>query len=128
MKTSDIRFMITLDDHNVPERIRWTAADAPGGAAGELQDTPAVALALWDEAQQGTMKIDLWTKEMPVGAMKRFMIEAIGSLAETLENATPAIRRMLVRRAAADIMKAADERTDALMAKSEIEIYAENIQ
>ena len=85
MKTSEIRFTITLDRNNVPERIHWEAADAPGGGQ---QETPAIALALWDDQHKSTLKIDLWTKEMPVGEMKRFMIETMGSLADTLENAT----------------------------------------
>ncbi|SDL02917.1 gliding motility-associated protein GldC [Catalinimonas alkaloidigena] len=85
MRTSEIRFTITLDDNNVPEQIHWRAADAPGGGQ---QETPAIALALWDQHDKSTMKIDLWTKEMPVGEMKRFLIGTIGSLADTLENAT----------------------------------------
>lgn len=34
------------------------------------------------------MKLDLWTNEMKVGEMKRFIIQSIGGLGETLVNAT----------------------------------------
>ena len=34
------------------------------------------------------MKLDLWTKDMMVGDMKRFVIQILGGLSETIGNAT----------------------------------------
>ena len=34
------------------------------------------------------MKIDLWTKDMPTDAMKYFVVDNIGSMAETIVRAT----------------------------------------
>jgi gliding motility-associated protein GldC len=85
MKTSEINFKIELDEKNIPERIFWDASENPAGSA---QETKAIALALWDHVNKGTMKIDLWAKDMPVGEMKRFYIETIGSMGESLLNAT----------------------------------------
>ena len=34
------------------------------------------------------MKIDLWTKDMPIDEMKRFCVDNIGSMAENIVTAT----------------------------------------
>lgn len=85
MKQSEIKFNITLDDNNIPEKIEWVATDGP---SPKLQPTDAIALSLWDHTQMSTMQIQLWTKELPVVEMKRFSIEAMGGLADTIQNAT----------------------------------------
>ena len=85
MKTSEINFTIQLDDQNMPEKILWDATEKkPLGK----EEAKAISLALWDGAQQNTLKIDLWAKDMPVDDMKRFYVEAIGGMAESLKNAT----------------------------------------
>ncbi|RZM08453.1 MAG: gliding motility protein GldC, partial [Pedobacter sp.] len=47
-----------------------------------------INLSLWDRNEAGTMKIDLWTKDMPVEEMKYFCIDTMGSMAETIAKAT----------------------------------------
>jgi gliding motility-associated protein GldC len=85
MKTSKIELHIQLDNQNVPENISWNATDSPSGKA---ENTKAIALAVWDDQNHTTMKIDLWTKDMPVDEMKLFYIETIGGMSETLLSAT----------------------------------------
>lgn len=85
MKNSEIKFSITLDDKNVPESILWEATDGP---SDKPLPTDAIALSLWDHSQMNTMQINIWTKEMPVDEMKRFAIEGIGGMADSIENAT----------------------------------------
>ncbi|MBC8156305.1 MAG: gliding motility protein GldC, partial [Bacteroidetes bacterium] len=46
------------------------------------------AIALWDHYHRSTLKIDLWTKEMEVGDMKRFLIEVMSGIADTALTAT----------------------------------------
>ncbi|UYZ64571.1 gliding motility protein GldC [Hymenobacter weizhouensis] len=84
MKKSEIRFSIALDDQKVPEAISWSATDA----GPDIHFAKAINVAIWDRAQNGTMKIDLWTKDMPVDAMKYFVVDTIGSMAETILTAT----------------------------------------
>jgi gliding motility-associated protein GldC len=86
MKKSEITFSITLDHNNIPETLSWQATDSPEGAAP--QQVRTVAISIWDHLSQGTMKIDLWTKEMEVPDMKRFVIDSIGGLGESLKTAT----------------------------------------
>lgn len=85
MKKSTINFSIELDQENIPEKIYWDATDNPNES---LNDTKAIAIALWDHYHQGTMKIDLWTKDMEIGDMKRFYIEVMSGIADTLLTAT----------------------------------------
>ena len=84
MKKSKINFTIELDENNVPENIIWNASDS----GNKDLPTKAVALSLWDDEQKNTMRIDLWTKEMPVDEMKRFAIDCIGGLSQTVMNST----------------------------------------
>lgn len=85
MKKSEIKFYIELDDQNVPESITWEATEKP---SLKPEKTKAICVSLWDFEHQSTLKIDLWTKDMPVDEMKRFFVETIGGLGETLKNAT----------------------------------------
>jgi gliding motility-associated protein GldC len=85
MKKSDIHFTIELDAQQVPEKIFWDATDNPNEGLG---DTRAIAVSIWDHYHRGTLKIDLWTKEMEVPDMKRFIIEIISGLGDTALTAT----------------------------------------
>jgi gliding motility-associated protein GldC len=85
MRKSEINFTVELDNENIPEKIFWDATENPNEG---LSDTKAIAIALWDHYHRGTMKIDLWTKDMEVGDMKRFYIEVMSGIADTLLTAT----------------------------------------
>jgi gliding motility-associated protein GldC len=85
MKKSEINFSIELDNNNVPEKIQWDATDKPDPG---LTDTKSISVALWDHKQKNTLRIDLWTKDMPVDDMKRFYIECLGGLAQSALSAT----------------------------------------
>jgi gliding motility-associated protein GldC len=85
MKKSEIHFSVELDGQQVPEKIYWDATDNPNEG---LSDTRAIAVSIWDHYHRGTLKIDLWTKEMEVPDMKRFIIEIISGLGDTALTAT----------------------------------------
>ncbi|MFT5913751.1 MAG: gliding motility-associated protein GldC [Flammeovirgaceae bacterium] len=85
MRTSEIRLKVELDDKNVPEKLFWHAQD---GLSTGLEETKAFNLMLWNQEKQETMSINLWAKDMPIHEMKRFFIDTIGSMANTVESAT----------------------------------------
>lgn len=85
MKKSSIQFEVELDSQNVPERIVWDATEKPEAGPSE---TKALCIALWDQEQKNTLRIDLWAKDMPVDDMKRFYIDCIGGLAQSVLTAT----------------------------------------
>lgn len=85
MKKSSINFKIDLDKDNVPEKILWEATDK--GTPG-FEETKSISLSLWDPVQKNTMRIDLWTKDMPIDDMKRFYIDCLGGLSQSVLNST----------------------------------------
>ncbi len=82
--TSEIKFEIELDANRVPEKLFWTAAD--GGVAKE--EAKAIMLSVWDSKAKETMRIDLWTKEMPVDEMKIFFHQTLVAMSDTFKRAT----------------------------------------
>jgi gliding motility-associated protein GldC len=84
MKESKINLRVTLDKDSVPEKIYWNATDKDGGE----EETKTFSLSIWDAPNQSTLRIDLWNKEMPVDEMKRFYIDCLGGLAQSILNAT----------------------------------------
>ena len=82
--TSEIKLNVGLDENKIPETIRWTAED--GGVTNE--ETKAVILSVWDNNKQESLRIDLWTKDMPVDEMKVFFHQTLSAMAETFQRAT----------------------------------------
>ena len=83
-KKSNININVTLDENRVPEKLRWSAED--GGV--EDQDAKAMLLSMWDGEQKETLKIDLWTKDMPLDDMKQFFHQTLVTMADTFNRAT----------------------------------------
>ncbi|KFC21822.1 gliding motility protein GldC [Epilithonimonas lactis] len=84
MRKTKITVDIELDENHVPEKMMWNAQD--GGV--ENQETKAVMISVWDEKTSEALRIDLWTKDMPVDHMKRFYHQIIVSLGQTYLRAT----------------------------------------
>jgi gliding motility-associated protein GldC len=84
LKTSEIKFDITLDENKIPESLNWTAKD--GGI--ENQETKAIMLSVWDSKLKESLRIDLWTKDMPVDEMKIFFHQTLVAMADTFQRAT----------------------------------------
>ena len=85
MKKSTINFTVHLDNQNIPDKIFWDATEKPDPT---MTETKAISVALWDHHQKNTLRIDLWTKEMPVTEMKKFFIDCIGGFGQTILTST----------------------------------------
>ena len=81
---SDIKIGIELDENRVPEKLVWTARD--GGVANE--EAKAVLLSLWDNKNQESIRIDLWTKDMPVDEMQVFFHQTLVGMTDSFRRAT----------------------------------------
>lgn len=81
---SEIRFKVALDANKVPETISWSASD---GGVNEAA-AKALMLAIWDEKEKTTLRIDLWNKEMTVDEMKQFFHQCLLTMSDTLVKAT----------------------------------------
>lgn len=81
---SKIKFNIGLDENKIPEEISWEAKD--GGIDNET--SKAIMISVWDHKKKDTLRMDLWTKDMPVDEMKQFYHQTLVSMADTFERAT----------------------------------------
>ncbi|NNK39294.1 MAG: gliding motility protein GldC [Winogradskyella sp.] len=81
---SNIELTVELDDNRIPEKLYWTADD--GGVSNE--EAKAFMLSVWDSKAKETLKIDLWTKDMPVDEMKQFFHQTLVTMSDTFMRAT----------------------------------------
>ena len=84
LHTSKITLEVTLDENRVPEELNWTAED--GGIDREA--AKAMLLSVWDSKNKESLKIDLWTKDMPVDEMKIFFHQTLVAMSDTYMKAT----------------------------------------
>lgn len=84
MRKTTITIDVELDENHIPEKMTWNAQD--GGI--ESQETKATMISVWDDRAMEALRIDLWTKDMPVDHMKRFFHQIIISLGHTYQRAT----------------------------------------
>ncbi len=84
LKKSEIKIQVEVDENNVPENLNWSAQD--GGIDNE--DAKAMLLSLWDSKAQESLRIDLWTKDMPLDEMKVFFHQTLVAMSDTFYKAT----------------------------------------
>jgi gliding motility-associated protein GldC len=85
MKTAEIKVTVELDDNNVPENILWESTDSTNKEAVPVK---SVMLALWDQNYKNALRIDLWTKDMPVDEMKVFFYQTLMTMGDSFLRAT----------------------------------------
>ncbi len=84
-KKSEIKITVELADNKMPKIIEWEATDA--GFNGK-KFAKTLMLSLWDEKENVTLGIDLWTKEMTVDDMNAHYHQILLKMADTFERAT----------------------------------------
>ena len=81
--TSKIELNVELDENRIPEKFSWTAQD--GGISNA--DAKAIFLSVWDSKAKESLRIDLWTKDMPVDEMKLFFHQTLTAMSDTFMRA-----------------------------------------
>ena len=79
-----LKFEIELDENQLPLNIEMHASD---GAASE-QEIKALMISAWAAKTKETLRVDLWTKDMPVDEMFIMYHQTMMGMASTLERAT----------------------------------------
>lgn len=82
--TSKIELNVELDENRIPEKLSWTAQD--GGISNA--EAKAIFLSVWDAKAKESLRIDLWTKDMPVDEMKLFFHQTLTAMSDTFMRAT----------------------------------------
>ena len=81
---SKIELNVALDENKIPESLSWTAED--GGISNE--EAKAIMLSVWDSKAKESLRIDVWTKDMPVDEMKMFFHQTLVAMSDTFYRAT----------------------------------------
>ena len=81
---SKIEIEVELDENKIPENLKWSAPD--GGV--NRAESKAVLLSVWDHKAQEALRIDLWTKDMPLDEMKVFFHQTLTAMSDTFQRAT----------------------------------------
>ncbi|MEO7176709.1 MAG: gliding motility protein GldC [Saprospiraceae bacterium] len=81
-----IEINIELDESKMPVGIVWSAPSQ--GENVISQEAKGMLLSFFDLEHKDTFKIDLWTKDMQVEEMDRFMFQTLRALADTYLKAT----------------------------------------
>ena len=83
-KKSKIEISVDLDDNKIPEKILWSAED------GNIKnkESKALFLSVWDSEKKESLRIDLWTKEMPLDEMKIVFHQTLVAMSDTFNRAT----------------------------------------
>lgn len=83
-KKSEINIEVILDENRVPEELYWSADD------GNIykEEAKAMLLSMWDSKKKETLRIDLWTKDMPVDEMKKFFHQTLVAMSDSFNRAT----------------------------------------
>ena len=84
-KKSEVTLFVELDEKKVPVKIEWTATDS--GMEGK-KECKSMMLSLWDQKENATMGIDLWTKDMMVEDMNVYFHQTFLKMADTYRRAT----------------------------------------
>ena len=83
-KNSKIQISVELDENKIPEKILWSASDS----GIKNNETKAVFLSIWDAKRKESLRVDLWTKDMPLDEMKIFFHQILTSMSSTYKRAT----------------------------------------
>ena len=78
-RNSKIEISVNLDENKIPEKIFWSAED------GNIKnkESKALFLSVWDSEKKESLRIDLWTKEMPLDEMKIFFHQTLVAMSDT---------------------------------------------
>ncbi len=79
-----IEFEVQIDENHLPKKISIDTSDS----FVKEKDLKALFVSAWQSKKKETLRIDLWTKDMPVNDMFIFFHQSLLSMAQNLEKST----------------------------------------
>ena len=79
-----LKFEVELDENHLPLNMKMDTSDGHGSE----DDIKALMISAWAARNKETLRIDLWTKDMPVNEMFIMYHQTMMGMANTLEKAT----------------------------------------
>ena len=79
-----LKFEVELDENHLPLNIKMLAT----GGGAEENNIKALMISAWAANSKETLRIDLWTKNMPVNEMFIMYHQTMMGMANSLDKAT----------------------------------------
>jgi len=79
-----LKFEVELDENNLPNSIKMLDDQAKNSAI----NLKALMIAAWDAKRKETLRVDIWTKDMPVNDMFILYHQNMMGMATSLEKST----------------------------------------
>jgi len=79
-----LKFEVTLDENNLPEDIDMLGDEVDDSSI----NLKALMIAAWDAKKKETLRVDIWTKDMPVNDMFILYHQNMMGMAISLEKST----------------------------------------
>ena len=79
-----LKFEVTLDENNLPEGIDMLGDEVDDSSI----NLKALMIAAWDSKKKETLRVDIWTKDMPVNDMFILYHQNMMGMATSLEKST----------------------------------------
>ena len=79
-----LKFEVELDENNLPNSIKMLEEKASNSSI----DLKALLIAAWDAKRKETLRVDIWTKDMPVNDMFIMYHQNMMGMATSLEKST----------------------------------------
>ena len=79
-----LKFEVELDENNLPNSIKMLEEKASNSSI----DLKALLIAGWDAKRKETLRVDIWTKDMPVNDMFIMCHQNMMGMATSLEKST----------------------------------------
>tara|TARA_Y100000768_G_scaffold182097_1_gene136413 strand:+ start:192 stop:515 length:324 start_codon:yes stop_codon:yes gene_type:complete len=79
-----LKFEVELDENNLPNSIKMLEEKASNSSI----DLKALMISAWDAKRKETLRVDIWTKDMPVNDMFIMYHQNMIGMATSLEKST----------------------------------------
>ena len=79
-----LKFEVELDENNLPNSIKMLEEKASNSSI----DLKALMISAWDAKRKETLRVDIWTKDMPVNDMFIMYHQNMMGMATSLEKST----------------------------------------
>tara|TARA_Y200000002_G_scaffold9753_1_gene8020 strand:- start:213 stop:536 length:324 start_codon:yes stop_codon:yes gene_type:complete len=79
-----LKFEVELDENNLPNSIKMLEEKASNSSI----DLKALMIGGWDAKKKETLRVDIWTKDMPVNDMFIMYHQNMMGMATSLEKST----------------------------------------
>ena len=79
-----LKFEVELDENNLPNSIKMLEEKASNSSI----DLKALMIGGWDAKRKETLRVDIWTKDMPVNDMFIMYHQNMMGMATSLEKST----------------------------------------